>query len=555
MQYNNEKIKQILLSRKYVSEEAISKAEASFATEGGTIIDYLLKEKLITKDLVGQAVAESLGMNYADLNSYPPSKEQVLLIPKEIALVHRVVVFQQNDDEVVFASDVPEKAKTLPAELASVIKGRKATLAYTLTEDLDNSFMYYRQALTEKITEIVKTNEQVAPEILGAVIEEAVVLRSSDIHLEPLEKEVVLRFRIDGAMREIARFTNDIYENILNRVKVDAKMRVDDHFSAQDGAIRYESAQIAADLRVSVVPTLDGEKIAIRLLSAYVKGFTLWDLGFSETHQKLIEVASKKPFGMILTVGPTGSGKTTTLYALVKLLNTKEVNITTIEDPAEYKISGVNQIQVNEQTNLTFAKGLRSIVRQDPDIILVGEIRDEETAEIAVNAALTGHLLFSTFHANDAATAIPRLLDMHVAPFLLASTLELIVAQRLVRKICEQCRTSNIIDTKTLATNVPNPEKYFDVSKGKVTLYKGKGCEVCGGTGYKGRTAIFELIPVDAGLRELILKSPGAKDVWTYAISKGAEPMFIDGVVKVKQGITTIEELVRVAPVNEYEQG
>jgi type II secretory ATPase GspE/PulE/Tfp pilus assembly ATPase PilB-like protein len=229
--------------------------------------------------------------------------------------------------------------------------------------------------------------------------------KASDIHFEPQEKEVVVRFRVDGLLHEAGRFTKEVYENILNRIKVQAHLRIDDHFSAQDGAIRFAKEQGVVDMRVSVIPTLDGEKITIRLLAEYVKGFTFADLGVSEKDQAVFLSAAKKPFGMILVTGPTGSGKTTTLYALLKMLNNPAVNITTIEDPVEYKILGVNSIQVNPQTNLTFAKGLRSIVRQDPDIILVGEIRDLETAEIAVNAALTGHLLFSTFHANDAATA------------------------------------------------------------------------------------------------------------------------------------------------------
>ena len=259
----------------------------------------------------------------------------------------------------------------------------------------------------------------------------------------------------------------------------------------------------------------------------------------------MITTAAKKPFGMILVTGPTGSGKTTTLYALVKILNKIDVNIMTIEDPVEYKIMGINQIRVNTQTNLTFAKGLRSIVRQDPDIILVGEIRDKETAEISVNAALTGHLLLSTFHANDSATAIPRLLDMSVEPFLLASTLEVIIAQRLVRKICSNCRASKQVSIATIKKLLPEAEQYF-VGK-TINLYHGKGCEVCSGSGYKGRTAIFEIIQINKELKELILKNPSTNQIWEVARRYGSRSLFEDGIDKVKNGVTTINELLRVA--------
>jgi len=300
------------------------------------------------------------------------------------------------------------------------------------------------------------------------------------------------------------------------------------------------------DLRTSIVPTVEGEKVVLRVLASYVEGFALSDLGFTSKDEEILLSAAKKPFGMILVTGPTGSGKTTTLYGVLKVLNKPGVNITTIEDPVEYKVEGINQIQTNSQTDLTFAKGLRSIVRQDPDIILVGEIRDEETAEIAVNAALTGHLLLSTFHANDAATAIPRLLDMEVEPFLLASTLEVIIAQRLVRKICDSCRHSVSISKDELKNNYKNADKYLEGDN--VTLYKGKGCDSCGGSGYKGRTAIFEFLPITPRMEELILKNPSTRDIWQLAKSEGARSLFEDGILKVKDGVTTLEELMRIAP-------
>jgi type II secretory ATPase GspE/PulE/Tfp pilus assembly ATPase PilB-like protein len=258
--------------------------------------------------------------------------------------------------------------------------------------------------------------------------------------------------------------------------------------------------------------------------------------------------AADKPFGMILVVGPTGSGKTTTLYSLLKMLNTPDTNITTIEDPVEYKVQGLNQIQVNMITGLTFARGLRAIVRQDPDIILVGEIRDLETAEISVNAALTGHMLLSTFHANDAATAVPRLLDMGIEPFLLSSTMNLIIAQRLVRKICDHCKHSVVKSAVDFDTpQLKGVAKYFNNGK-NITLYEGKKCEACGFTGYKGRTSIYEVIKITPNLQELLVKRPSAQEIWTLARKEGSRSVFEDGVDKVKSGLTTVEELVRIAP-------
>jgi type IV pilus assembly protein PilB len=298
---------------------------------------------------------------------------------------------------------------------------------------------------------------------------------------------------------------------------------------------------------VSLIPTVEGEKVVMRVLGSYVAGLSFTDVGFGDTHREVIERAIARPFGMILTVGPTGSGKTTTLYSLLKLLNKPDVNITTIEDPVEYKMAGANQIQVRANGNMTFAKGLRAIVRQDPDIILVGEIRDQETAEISVNAALTGHLLLSSFHSNDAATAIPRLVDMGIEPFLLASTLEVVVAQRLVRRICSHCRYSLPVNEAIKAVHVPDM-KWLHYFKSDDMVYAGKGCNVCAGSGYYGRVALFEIIEVTPEMQELMLHSPTTSQIETLARRQGSLPMFNDGVEKVKLGETTLSEVVRVVP-------
>lgn len=528
-------IKDILLKGNYVSAEDIQKAVQWAKVNKSTVEEYLLTQGIITKDILGQATAEFYHVTYADLNTKVPSRQQILNIPQDVAKANRVVLFAEDNDSITLATDNPQRAKNVQLQIQSRFPNRKISLAYSMPEDIDACFIHYRKPLETRFSEIVTREGRVAPEIIDEIVSDALAFKASDIHFEPQEKEVVVRFRVDGVLHEAGRLPKEVYENILNRIKVQAHLRIDEHFSAQDGAIRFAKEMGVMDMRVSVIPVLDGEKITIRLLAEYVKGFTFADLGVSAKDQSVFLAAAKKPFGMILVTGPTGSGKTTTLYALLKMLNDPSVNITTIEDPVEYKILGVNSIQVNQATNLTFAKGLRSIVRQDPDIILVGEIRDLETAEIAVNAALTGHLLFSTFHANDAATAIPRLLDMGIEPFLMASTLELVIAQRLVRKICDQCRVSYTASDKRF---FPNKE---------TTLYKGKGCKNCGNTGYKGRTAIFEFIEITDQLEELILKHPASHEIWELARKSGARCLFEDGLDKVKNGITTLEELLRVA--------
>jgi len=555
MQFDDKKIKEVLLGGNYVTPERIEEAEKFLKTHReSNLADYLLSSGLVTREVLGQVISGSFGLPYVDLSSVRPPREQVLKIPETTAKKHRVVLFSEDEKGFVVATDSPDQPD-LVLKLKQILplgmgkSKREIILAYAFPDDINQTLVHYKQPLKTLFTKIIETHERVAPEIIEEILEDAIVHRASDVHFEPQEKEVVVRFRVDGVLQEAGRIPKEYYENILNKIKVQSHLRIDEHFSAQDGAMRYNRKsgdRKPIDIRVSIVPTLDGEKIAIRLLSQYVRSFTLDDLGLSIEDQKLVTDSSKKPFGMILVTGPTGSGKTTTLYALLKILNRPDVNITTIEDPVEYKILGVNQIQVNPQTNLTFAKGLRSIVRQDPDVVLVGEIRDSETAEIAVNAALTGHLLLSTFHANDSATAIPRLIDMGVEPFLLASTLELIAAQRLVRKICESCRQSKEMKIRDVEKILPNATQYFP-NKRDVTFYEGKGCNVCGNTGYRDRMAIFEFINVTREIQELILTNPSTEQVWKLARSQGAHSLFEDGLRKVKSGMTTLEELLRVA--------
>ncbi len=546
-----ESVKKILLKESYISE-ADSKAAEAVAHDTAGYIDYLIRGELLSKTLLGQALAESLDMPFADLSVTAPTPQSVALIPEDIARANRVVFVKASDKIAAIATDQP-KSVDLKA-LEPLFKGKRLRLAYTLPEYLEAAFSLYAQPLGTRFSEIIESGQRVAPEIVDEIIRDALTYRASDIHFEPGQNDVVIRFRVDGNLREAGRLPKEYYENILNRIKVESGMRIDEHLSAQDGAMQRRTETIRVDLRVSLVPTVEGEKVVMRVLGSYIQNYTLADIGLEDRHRTMLEQYAARPFGMILTVGPTGSGKTTTLYSLVKLLNKPNVNITTIEDPVEYKIAGINQIQVREASGLTFAKGLRSIVRQDPDVILVGEIRDNETAEISVNAALTGHLLLSTFHANDASTAIPRLVELGIEPFLLASTLEVVIAQRLVRRICRNCRYSTTAGQALAQLKTIDPVLHRQF-KDTDTVYAGKGCNVCNGSGYDGRSALFEFIAITPAMQDLILKSPSNRDIAALARRQGDTTMFEDGISKVKSGVTTISEVARVVDIPRDEKG
>jgi type IV pilus assembly protein PilB len=386
--------------------------------------------------------------------------------------------------------------------------------------------------------------------LVDYLVEKAHRSRVSDIHIDPSPKEVRVRFRIDGVLQDAYTFPKSIHNEIISRIKVLSKLRTDEHQATQDGRFRYIFSEESGkpgdfvDLRVSIIPTYHGENTVMRLLSDKAENYTLGALGFSESDQKKILTAMKKPNGMILATGPTGSGKTTTLYTLIKMLNTTEVSIITIEDPIEYAVSDIEQIQVNARAGLTFANGLRSILRQDPNIIMVGEIRDSETANIAVNTALTGHLLLSTLHTNDAATTLPRLLDMGIEEYLVASTVSIAIAQRLVRKICPKCKTK--IDMSKILEGTLASSPFAKMLEGNEVFYKGKGCEECNNSGYSGRLCINEVLVADDVIKEAILRKASSNEIRTLAISRGMTTMLEDGFAKVKAGETTVEEILRV---------
>ncbi len=575
----------VLLAQNYVSVEDLKNAEKQAKDRDVSLKSVLIEMGFLSQELYESALAEHYKLPFYDFGKNPPSIELIGSLPEEIARAYSVIVIAQEKNKVSVTTSDPtnpfleeairlnlgQETAQFPAKdtevqkrgaakktashfsLRKSAKGDrklftgKIQLFYASHSAVEAFFVHYRKPLATRFQKIINEQRKVAPEILEEIFNDAIELRSSDIHFEPQEKIVIVRFRVDGVMHEAGRIPKEYYEGVVNRIKIAANMHIDEHHAAQDGAIRYETPNGGnMDVRVSIVPIVDGEKVVLRLLSEYVRTLTLNDLGFSEEYREVLEKAAHKPFGMILTTGPTGSGKSTTLYALMKIRNHPDVNISTIEDPVEYKIPGINHIQVNPETQLTFALGLRALVRQDPNVILVGEIRDGETASIAVNAALTGHLLFSTLHANDSATAVPRLLEMGVEPFLLASTLEMIIAQRLIRRICPQCRYSYSVSLSEAHKLFPGASKFF-TTRGAARLYKGKGCEACGGTGYRGRVGIYELLIVTPEIEQLIVKRASSTDINQLAHKQGMKTLFEDGFEKVMTGMTSIDELMRVA--------
>lgn len=576
MQLSNEELGKILVDQSYLDAAEAKEMLREAAERRIELKTILFERRLLTSELMENALAEYYKLPFYDLIGKAPLTEVVTALPEEFARTYSAVaVAYVPEKEITVATSDPThenmeeaikanagQVKYIPVGKAAAGKksfwgkGEKAALAkkftgkvtllYAPKTAIAATFSLYHKPLATRFQAIIDKQKKIAPEMLEEIFDDAMGLKASDIHFEPQEKDVIVRFRVDGVMHEAGRMPKPFYEGIVNRIKIEANMRIDEHFVAQDGAIRYKSRNGTMDVRVSILPIIDGEKVVMRLLSEYVRNLTLADLGFSDHYRDILEHAANKPFGMILTVGPTGAGKSTTLYGLVKMRNRPDVNISTVEDPVEYKIPGINHVQINLQTGLTFAKGLRALVRQDPDIILVGEIRDTETATIAVNAALTGHLLFSTLHANDSATAIPRLIEMGVEPFLLASTLEVIVAQRLARKVCPNCRFSYTITADEARKTFKNAEHYF-LGKEPVVLYRGKGCDACGNTGYRGRIGIYELLEVTKDLEPLIVQKKNTTEILVAARKNGFMFLFEDGLDKVRAGLTTIEELMRIS--------
>ena len=412
--------------------------------------------------------------------------------------------------------------------------------------------------LEELVKDIAKKKKNVS-DLLEALIREAFHESASDIHLEHQEdKKMLLRYRIDGILHDIFTIDKDVAEDLVFMIKVKAKLRTDVHFSPQDGKIGFaivqggEETTVKIDARVSIVPITHGQKVVIRLLAQQKRALTLEELGFSKDDIKKIQKGYKRPYGLILSTGPTGSGKTTTLYSMLSILNAREVNITTVEDPVEFSIKGVNHIQINPKADLTFVNGLRSILRQDPNIIMVGEIRDEDTAVITSNAALTGHLVLSTLHANDAISTIPRLLNLGIESFLLATIMNVIISQRLCRRLCQSCKRESVLGKDLVQSEMlktrPDISQYL---KKTDKIYKSVGCDKCRKRGYRGRIGVYEILELTPKIREALTHNMTTDEVFEIARKEGFKLMIEDGIEKIKQGNIDISELMKVISIKE----
>ena len=558
MKITKEKFKDILISPGFITEEQFNNVLREAENKDLPLEEVLIKKELITDEQLGRLIATELSYKFVNLRETPILAEVIKIVPELVAKIQKVIIFEKTKEGLKVAMADPDNFEMI--DWLERKTGEKIIPYYATSRDIRGALKHYRKALKKKLEEIIKTQIELAEKgkvkaedvpiikIVDTLIEYAYQNRASDIHIEPLESEVQIRFRIDGILHNVLILSKDIHDLIVTRIKVLSKLRTDEHFSAQDGRFEAKFEEERFDIRVSVIPVTEGENVVMRLLSERSRRFTLEALGLSDKDLKKLKGAIKKSYGMILATGPTGCGKTTTLYAILKLLNKPEVNICTIEDPVEYDVEGVSQIQVNPKTNLTFAQGLRSIVRQDPDIIMVGEIRDEETANIAVNASMTGHLVLSTMHANTAATNLIRLMDMGIEPFLVSSSINIIIAQRLVRKICMKCRESYEI-TKAELEKLPLSKgliKRFLSNKERVRVYRGKGCKTCVDTGYSGRIGIFEVLEMEENIQEFIMEKANADQIQKQAIKNGMTTMLEDGIKKVLSGMTTIEEIIRV---------
>lgn len=511
-----------------------------------SLAENLMHHGLVTSQTITQLMADVLGVSPVFFSKITPDPKAVALLPFEFMRHNTVLPFSQKDDLVEVAVAYPDDIVTLSFLKKRFADGYK--IYYALQNDIEKELGNFSPTFEDEIQEILHASQQenntvhAYRQLVSSIIDRAHQQNASDVHIESWPEGILVRFRIDGIMHDAVELPKQYAEGLVRRVKVLAHLPTDKHSEPLDGTIHDRNRHL--NMRVSVMPVQDGEKIVLRLLRDDQRHLHLSELGLRSEDQVLLKEASTRSDGMILTVGPTGSGKTTTLYALMQILNSSETNITTIEDPIEYDMPRINQIQVNSAVGLTFDRGLRSIVRQDPDVILVGEIRDEETANIAVNAALTGHLMLSTLHASDAVVSIARLTQLGIEPYLVASSVLAVVSQRLVRRLCSKCRLS--VEHSNLIKEVKLPKSWEEKISSLSRTYKSVGCEECNNTGYVGRTGVYEVLRMTEKIRESIVAEVESDQLRELALAEGMHSMEDDGLQKVRSGETSVAELLRV---------
>ncbi|MBI2607907.1 MAG: type II/IV secretion system protein [Candidatus Doudnabacteria bacterium] len=573
-------LKKSLVAKKVISSKAWEELVSEAHAKKQNVASLLIDKKIVEEEKLSQITAGFLDVQYVDLKDIAQIPKEVLfLVPEPIARRYGVIAFAKEKDKLNLAMIDPDDLQTREA----IKKKTDLQVAPFLTSksSLEWGLKQYHTSLEAEFAKIISRQEkddkkepknvtqklqEMAEEIpvvrvVDTLLEYAIFEKASDIHIEPQEKEVMVRYRIDGVLHDVMTLPKVIQPALIARIKVISNLKIDEHRLPQDGRFKIEKDNYKISFRISVIPIFDGEKVVMRLLDESARAMTLEELGFIARNYETIMRNVKKPHGALLVTGPTGSGKSTTLYTIISLLNTKGVNISTIEDPIEYRVMGVNQMQVNPKIGLTFAMGLRALLRQDPNIIMIGEIRDAETAEEAVHAALTGHIVLSTLHTNNAAGALPRLLDIGVEPYLIASTINAVVGQRLTRQVCQECKEEYHVDEEFEESlkqqyniesllGILKREKVVETkikSLADLTFYKGRGCDKCGSTGYKGRMGIYEVLEVSPAIQDLILKHAPTSQIQDKAIEQGMILMWQDGFIKSIQGKTTIEEVLRVS--------
>ncbi len=568
-----DQIKKILDKAGILPAQEFNKFLEETKKQGKKLEDYLIEKKIIVSSSLYEAAATYYKIPFINLKDQVIRKDILLSLPEPLATTHELIAFDSDDKKIKIATLNPEDLEIF--EFIKKTTGLEPEIYITTPGGIKDALKQYHKSLKAEFKNLSSKNTETQGDenlkklaenlpvvrIVDTLLEYAIFEGASDIHIEPEEKMLSVRYRLDGILRNVMSLPKTLQSGVIARLKVLANLKVDEHRLPQDGRFKIANNEYKVSFRVSTIPIFGGEKIVMRLLNEKAQSLTLEQLGLQPKSLEMIKRNISKPHGMILVTGPTGSGKTTTLYTVLNILNKPDVNITTIEDPIEYRMAHVNQSQVNPKIGYTFAMGLRAFLRQDPDIIMVGEIRDEETAEIAVHAAMTGHLVLSTLHTNDAVTTLPRLSDMGIPSFLVATTTNIIIAQRLVRKICPNCIQSYKLDKETIEElktelnidlileNLQKERAIVDAKAGigSLLFYRGKGCKQCNNSGYKGRIGIYETLEITKEISELILKKADNKQLIDQAKKQGLMPIVNDGFIKAKNGVTTLEEVLRVA--------
>ncbi len=558
MAIKNNTIKKIVEDSNIISQEKLDKAMETSREMNHSLGEVLIEKNLVKEKELSSLISQYFGVEYIDLTNKKIDDSVLDLINENLARSTKIIPFKKEGDTLFLGMRDPKDLGTI--DLVRKKTSLNVKPFYISQQGLASGLNQYQKNLKKQFKEIVKevTGSQLGEKKLEEVAKEVPIIRAletilkyaaakgaSDVHFELMENKLMIRSRIDGVLRDTLTLPISMHPALVARVKILANLKIDEHRVPQDGRFNFDMGQEQIALRVSIIPGFHGENVVLRLLDESARPMTLPELGLRGRNKEIVEKVIKQPNGMVLATGPTGSGKTTTLYSILNILNTPEVKICTIEDPVEYKIKRVTQMQVKPDIGMTFAKGLRSLLRHDPDNIMVGEIRDHETAEIAIHSALTGHLVMSTLHTNSAAAAIPRLVDMEVEPYLVSSTVNVVVAQRLVRKICQNCIEEYKPDKKLIKRLKKMTDKIDGKPLDEVSFYHGKGCESCDSSGYQGRVGIYEVLENNDKISSLILERASSNDILTAARENGFTDMIEDGLSKTVAGQTTVEEVLR----------